>query len=49
MIMVFNGIAKFFVSYLAILVVLALLPALLITEEVSLLNQTMAYLFNDKG
>ncbi|WP_171046327.1 hypothetical protein [Lentibacillus cibarius] len=42
-----KGIPKFFVANFTVLVVIALLPVLLVTDSVPLLDSMMDYLFNN--
>ncbi|WP_161493808.1 hypothetical protein [Virgibacillus necropolis] len=42
-----NGITKFFVANLAVVLAILLLPVFLITDDVALFEQIMSYLFND--
>ena len=44
-----NGVTKFFVSNLAVVATIGLLPAFLFTEEVTAFNQVMNYLFSNES
>ncbi|GGB38086.1 hypothetical protein F3157_13915 [Virgibacillus dakarensis] len=46
---VFNGVCKFFVANAAVVITIILLPVFLVTDDVSLFDQIMDYLFNDES
>ncbi|MDY0394341.1 hypothetical protein ACFSMW_08855 [Virgibacillus halophilus] len=46
---IFRGIGKMIVANLAVLLVIMMLPIFLVTDDVSIMNQLIEYLFSTKG
>lgn len=49
MVTVLKGVLKFFVSNLTVVLVIMLLPIFLITDSVTIFDDIMNYLFNNKS
>lgn len=45
---VLRGVSKFFVANLLIILVIMLLPVFLITDDITIINSMMDYLFNNE-
>ncbi|GGN62447.1 hypothetical protein GCM10007971_28400 [Oceanobacillus indicireducens] len=44
-----NGVIRFFLANLTVIVVIAMLPVFLVTDQVPFYNSLMDYLFNNKS
>ncbi|MDY0404439.1 hypothetical protein P5G51_002535 [Virgibacillus sp. 179-BFC.A HS] len=46
---ILQGIGKFFVANLVVVLAIMLLPVFLVTDDVSIMDQLMTYLFSNKS